>query len=648
MHTKGLTLFVLALSLVCGHTTELLFQNDSDFPQSSLGAWTSTRADDGSGFRTYDDFRLNSPSAITRVRWIGFYWDYVQHGNNPVNTQTRSWEFGFYADSSGSPSSTLLLLSVSATNVIDQIIGTTNFSGDTVQIHSFTADLPMPVYIPDTNSYWFSVLSSQPSFNPIFTWTSSSVSPGDSFQATLPSGSTWVRTANRAFSLEGDRNPLGIPAYISADLETIRLNRHMPGLSAMAVKSGRIVALGAAGYRRQGQSTPLLITDTINIASCTKWMTATIAGRLVDRGLIGWNTRVRDLFSNYATFNSSFYNATLDQLLAHRAGVQQGSTFENNHWSQLMAQNGTIPQIRRWVSETVLKDPPEVTPGTYLYSNQGYTVVATMLELASGKDWETLIQQEIFTPIRMKSATLGIVYDDSLPPKAPVGHDLGSGQTVPVPRVAMDSATGYRYQASNGSGGYTACTLQDWTKFLHMHMTSDISDYLSPATASRLQLPFTGTEGYGRGIDVENRSWATPGQALDHSGDIWGEDTVTWMAPARDFIVVVFANCRSADATTALALDDVAGLLVSRYSGATPTGPWLETPTILPPRRIANNIACDYLTLPGVSYQVQASSNLVNWSPANGLGGQVATSLQSSYTNTFPGPQNFFRIKILP
>ena len=36
-------------------------------------------------------------------------------------------------------------------------------------------------------------------------------------------------------------------------------------------------------------------------------------------------------------------------------------------------------------------------------------------------------------------------------------------------------------------------------------MTSDISDYLSPATASRLQLPFTGTEGYGRGIDVEKR-----------------------------------------------------------------------------------------------------------------------------------------------
>src|SRR5213075_1599447 len=49
------------------------------------------------------------------------------------------------------------------------------------------------------------------------------------------------------------------------------------------------------------------------------------------------------------------------------------------------------------------------------------------------------------------------------------------------------------------------------------------------------------------------------------------------MAPARDFIVVVFTNCRSADNSTALALDDVAGLLVSRYSGATASDPWLPS-----------------------------------------------------------------------
>ncbi len=437
---------------------------------------------------------------------------------------------------------------------------------------------------------------------------------------------------------------------ISSDLESIRLNRHMPGLSAMAVKQGRIMAQGATGLRRQGQAAPLLVSDPINIASCTKWMTATIAGRLVDRGVVSWNTRVRDLFTNYATFNTAFHNATLDQLLAHRAGVQSGGTFENNHWSQLMARSGTIAEIRRWVSDTVMKDAPEVTPGNYLYSNQGYTVAATMLELAVGKDWETLVREEVFTSLRMKTATLGQVDDGLLPPKAPVGHDLGSGQTVPVPRSPMNAATHLRYQASNAAGGFVACTLQDWAKFLHAHATGEVNDYVAAATDTQLQQAYTGagTDGYGRGIYAANRSWATPGQALNHSGDIFGQNTVVWMAPARDFIVVVFTNCRSADSSTSLALDDVSSLLVGRYSGAAASGPVMEIPVSLPLRRVGTDYAFDFLTLPGVPYVVQVSSDLSGWLPANGSAGPTATSYKTSWLDTDPGKIRFFRAKAAP
>ncbi len=420
----------------------------------------------------------------------------------------------------------------------------------------------------------------------------------------------------------------------------------MPGLSAMAIKNGRIIAQGAAGYRRQGDSTPLLVTDRINIASCTKWMTASIAGRLVDRGLISWNTRVRDLFTDYATFNTAFYDATLDQLLAHRAGVEQGSTFENRYWTQLMAQNGTIPQIRRWVSETVLKDSPEVTPGTYLYANQGYTVAATMMEIATGKDWETLIQEEVLSPIRMRSASLGIVYNDAVPPQNVVGHDLWSGQTIPTPRTAMDPASLYRYQASNGPGGFVICTLQDWAKFLNVQATGGIGNYLSSATFSRLQTPYAGagTEGYARGVVAYNRSWATPGQALNHNGDIFGEDCVHWIAPGRDFIIVVFTNCRSDDSSTFNAMDSVAGLFVSRYSGVTTAnGPLLEQPAALPLLPTGNGFVFNFFSLPGVTYRIDTSTDLANWTPVNGANGQTAIGLQTSFSDINPGSRKSYR-----
>jgi CubicO group peptidase (beta-lactamase class C family) len=539
-------------------------------------------------------------------------------------------------------------MGLAATNVIDEVLGSMNLQGDTVRVHEFTAELPMRFYVPDTNTYWFSALSVQPTANPLFSWISGGTGESRCFQATLPTGTTWIRSVNRSFALLGDVNPPWAQAYVSPELETIRTNRHMPGLSAMAIKEGRIMALGAAGVRRQGQSTPLLTTDLINLGSCTKWMTATIAGRLVDRNSIAWTTRVRDVFTNYQTFNVAFHDATLDQLLAHRAGVQQETTFEARHWSQFMGQAGTLAQLRRWVSETVLKDGPEVTPGDYLYANQGYAVAATMLEIASGKDWETLIREEVFTPLRMRNATLGEVFDNVLPPKAPVGHYLSAGSTVSAPVTAVDSATHFHLQAALGAGGYVACTLQDWAKFLHVQATSDISDYLTPATATRLQQPFTGSEGYGRGVFAFNRSWATPGQALNHSGQIFGHDTVFWMAPARDLIVVVFANCQAADDSAVLAMDDAASLLVSRFSSVTASGPMLETPTCLLPRFVDGKFSFDFLSLPGVRYLVQTSPDLITWNTVNGATGQVAASLQSSYTDLTPALQKLYRISVAP
>jgi CubicO group peptidase (beta-lactamase class C family) len=294
----------------------------------------------------------------------------------------------------------------------------------------------------------------------------------------------------------------------------------------------------------------------------------------------------------------------------------------------------------------VLKDPPEVTPGNYLYSNQGYTVAASMMEIVTGKSWETLIYQEVLTPIRMSSATLGQVFDSALPPKAPVGHDLAAGQTVAVPRAPMDAATHYRYQASNAAGGFVACTLLDWTKFLHVQVTSDLSDYLTPATATRLQKPYTGAEGYSRGIEAVNRSWATPGQALTHAGDIFGQDTVVWMAPAKDLIIVVFTNCRSADNSTSLALDDVAGLLVTRYSGSVASGPLIELPSGLPPRRVGNDVEFDFLTLPGVPYLAETSPDLKTWTPSGNVAGRAAKSLQSFYLDQNPGLKKFYRARV--
>lgn len=380
-------------------------------------------------------------------------------------------------------------------------------------------------------------------------------------------------------SVEVTRASSPPPQDMSSVLEDIRTRYGLPGLTAMAIKGGRIIAEGASGVRRQGHSTLIKVNDPVNIASCTKWMNGTIAARLVDRGLISWNTRVRDLFANYSTFHSSFHNATLEQILAHRTGVQDGTTWEAAYWSQLMNQTGSISQIRRWVAETALTGAPQVAPGNYLYSNQGYTVAACMMEIASGKSWETLIQEEIFNPLHMNGSYLGITHNNIVPPLAVVGHDKVNKSSTPVPRSAMSTSALPKYQASNGAGGFAVCTLLEWGRFLSIH-NIDHSGFLQPATLQKIRSPFTGlSQGYGLGVSAVNRLWASPGQALNHSGDIFGQDSVFWTAPAKHLVVMAFTNTRTGDGSAFTALDEVAWHMVSSYSDATPSGPLLDLET---------------------------------------------------------------------
>jgi hypothetical protein len=132
-------------------------------------------------------------------------------------------------------------------------------------------------------------------------------------------------------------------------------------------------------------------------------------------------------------------------------------------------------------------------------------------------------------------------------------------------------------------------------------MTSDLGGYLTASNGLRLQQAFpgpafAGADGYSRGAYVfSNLTWALPGNALYHGGDGWGEDSLAWMSPSRDFIAVAYVNCHSADNSAILAMSDAANYLINTYSGATASGPWLEIPTALPPRPVYSQMAADLL-----------------------------------------------------
>ena len=321
------------------------------------------------------------------------------------------------------------------------------------------------------------------------------------------------------------------PADTTQSLEAIRKKHDLPALAVVVVKDGRICDRAAVGVRKWGESTPVTTNDIFHIGSCTKSMTATLTAMLIEDGKLRWDTTIAEVVPELkGKMDKQYETVTVEQLLTHRGGVP--GTPPAAAWKRAWEQKGTPTLQRREFIEAVLRPPPEAAPGTKkIYSNQGYAIIGAMLERITGTPWETLITERLFKPLHMDSAGFG-------PPgksgavDQPWGHTRKLLVTVPLqednpPAIAP--------------GGRVHCSLDDLARFTMFHMQRGRQDgLLKPNTLNRLHTPPAGGD-YACGWVVVKRDWAG-GNALMHNGSNTMWYVVMWLAPEKDFSVVVATN----------------------------------------------------------------------------------------------------------
>ena len=73
-----------------------------------------------------------------------------------------------------------------------------------------------------------------------------------------------------------------------------------------------------------------------------------------------------------------------------------------------MSQDGNLDEMRSWLVRQWSKQPLAAKPGTrFAYANMNYILAGAMLERLTGKTWDELITERIFTPLGLKTAGLG-------------------------------------------------------------------------------------------------------------------------------------------------------------------------------------------------------------------------------------------------
>jgi len=345
---------------------------------------------------------------------------------------------------------------------------------------------------------------------------------------------------------------------LNAILEPIRDEFKLPALAAVVVKDGNITARGAVGLRKAGSDVAVTIGDKFHIGSCTKSMTATLAAMLVEEGKLTWQTKFADVLPEVAgSIHPDFRGITLEQLLAHRAGVPQKP--DPAAWAEAWKLRGTPTQQRLEFIRAVLAKPPEAPPGTkHIYSNQGYTAVGAMLEKLTGRAWEDLIRERLFAPLGMTSAGFGAPATIGKTDQ-PWGHLWLSWRAKPIP-PGPDADN----PPAIGPGGTVHCSLDDLARYAAFHLRAGRGQpaLLKPASFEKLHTPPAGQD-YAFGWIVCKRDWAGV-EALTHSGSNTMFYTVMWLAPRKQFAILVATNIGGKGVPEGC--DRVAAALVGKYA----------------------------------------------------------------------------------
>ncbi len=332
---------------------------------------------------------------------------------------------------------------------------------------------------------------------------------------------------------------------LTARLEGIRKDHGLPALAAAAIRHGQLVANVATGVRKLGSPELVTTDDQWHLGSCTKSMTATLAGMMVDEGKLDWSSTLADIFPELEeTMRPDWRAVTLEQLLTHRSGAPEHPPVDI--WAEALEQQGTPTEQRLAILRGTVCQPPEVPRGKkFIYSNEGYAMAGAMIERMSGCAWEDLIRERLFEPLGMKSAGFGAPASLGKVDQ-PWGHLGEVGEIRPVPPGPM---------ADNPPAIAPAATvhasLADFARYAYWHAGWEQAEprLLKEETFKRLHKRVPGQD-YGMGWLVQDRDWAG-GDVLWHTGSNAMFYAVMWVAPEKDAAFVAATNAAHDEADNA-------------------------------------------------------------------------------------------------
>lgn len=252
--------------------------------------------------------------------------------------------------------------------------------------------------------------------------------------------------------VKAPRYPAGHPEAFVAEFEDYvarKVAPFVPGVAIVVVSGGQVKSLQGYGVRRAGTREKITPDTVFRLASLSKAFAATAASELVNEGKIAWDTTLASVLPEVA-----FKNTRYGKQLTLRNLLSQASGLPRHTYTHFIDENMSYAEIVRRLRYVNFVCPPGKC---YAYQNVSYSLAGDMIRKKSGMSFEKYVEQKIFTPLGMRSASYGLNNYNASPNRASPHINNGS-------RWIPTAVTGNWYRVAPAAGVNASIT--DMSKFL--------------------------------------------------------------------------------------------------------------------------------------------------------------------------------------
>lgn len=176
--------------------------------------------------------------------------------------------------------------------------------------------------------------------------------------------------------------------------------------SVSITKNNKTIFEKAVGYSNHQQSRHNEISSKYNLGSIAKNFTKVLIAQQILEGKLALDDKLSKF--NLGLPSAIASKVTIEHLLDHKAG------FSNSFTAAYRENPLNFTTVSQKLS--ILRDEPlRFEPGTKrLYSNYGYIILGAVLEKITGLKYPKLLEERIFSPLKMKNTTFLPTYDQPL------------------------------------------------------------------------------------------------------------------------------------------------------------------------------------------------------------------------------------------